>query len=253
MTNIIMFGIQKGGSGKTTSAGIAAHLLSQSYKVLAVDMDSQGNLTELLTQQDIYDFHGKTILEALKTKDAYQYIHKINDQLHIITADDLLATFPRYLYTEYKGNRATVLKETLQPVVDWYDYVIIDTPPALGDQTINALSASDYVVSMFESSKFCYSALDRFFETIMHTQEQINPHLKVAGILRTMIDSRRSDAKALIELVEEEYSEYVFETIINRKAATGRLSIQGFINNPELKEAVRQYQEFIKELTNRVK
>lgn len=250
---VITFGIQKGGSSKTTTAGIAAHVLSQEYHVLAVDLDSQGNLTELLTQRDIYDFHGQTVLEALKEKDARRFIHPVHERLHMLTAEDLMATFPRYVYTQYKGgNPALILRETLETVKDQYDFILLDTPPALGDQTINALAASDAVVILFETSKFCYSALGRFLETIVHVQDKVNPELKVAGILRSMIDQRRTDAKAFCELVEEEYKHFIFDTIITRKAATGRLTIHGFQDNPEIDQAVEPYQSFIKELLARV-
>ncbi|TLS49291.1 ParA family protein [Paenibacillus antri] len=249
---IITFGIQKGGSSKTTTSGVTAYLLSQNYKVLAIDLDSQGNLTELLTQQDIYDFHGATIFEALKEKDAKPYVRRISDALHLIPAEDHLARFPSWLYEQYRGNRSLVLKEALENVQDDYDYIIIDTPPALGDQTINALSASHAVVAMFETSKFCYSALGRFLETCVHVQELVNKELKIGGILRCMIDTRRTDNKALVELVEEEYKDICFETILTRSAATGRLSINGFQDNPELKKAVHQYHGFVKELLERV-
>ncbi len=251
MAKVISISVQKGGSGKTTSAGVVSYLLSQQFKVLAVDLDSQGNLTELLTQRDIYDFHGETVLEAMQSRDAKRYIHQVTDSLHMLTADDLLATFSRWLYMEYKGNRSLVLRETLASVKDSYDYIIIDTPPALGDHTINALSASDSVVVMFETSKFCYSALGRFMETVHHVQNMVNPELRVAGILRAIIDKRRIDSKALSELVEEEYPELVFENVITRKAATGRLSIQGFNDNPELGDAVEQYRDVVKELLQR--
>ena len=254
MATVISFGIQKGGSSKTTTSGIVAHILSEEYKkkVLAVDLDSQGNLTELLTQQDIYDFHGKTVFEALKEKDARKYVHKINERLDLLTAEDHLARFPSWLYESYKGNRSLVLKETLENVQNDYDYIVIDTPPALGDQTINALAASDAVVAMFEASKFCYSALGRFLETCIHVQELVNKDMKVAGILRSLIDARRSDNKALIELVEEEYEDLCFNTVMTRTAAIGRLSINGFQNNPELNPALKHYREFVKELIERV-
>ncbi|RKD26483.1 cobyrinic acid ac-diamide synthase [Ammoniphilus oxalaticus] len=252
MAVVITCGIQKGGSAKTTTAGTLSYLLSREHRVLAVDLDSQGNLTELLTQQDIYDFHGQTILEAMKEQDARGYIHRIDDTLHILTAEDLLATFPRWLYSEYGDNRSLVLDKTLEKVKDDYDYILIDTPPALGDQTINALCASDAVVVLFEASRFCYSALERFLETVGHAQRKVNPKLKVAGILRSMIDSRRTDSKAFIELVEEDYPELVFETIISRKAATGRLPINGFFNNSELRQAVEPFHDVVKELINRV-
>jgi chromosome partitioning protein len=252
MAKVITFGIQKGGSSKTTTSGIVAYLLSQSHKVLAVDLDSQGNLTELLTQRDIYDFHGSTVFEALKERNARKHIKVITDNLHILTAEDHLATLASWLYANYNGNKSLLLMETLEDVQDDYDYIIIDTPPALGEQTINALAASNAVVAMFEASKFCYSALGRFLETIVHVQNLVNKDMKIAGILRCMIDTRRTDNKALIELVEEEYKDLCFKTIITRTAATGRLSINGFNGNPELTQALAQYQGFVEELLERV-
>lgn len=254
MAKVISFGIQKGGSAKTTTSGIVAHILSQEYgyNVLAVDLDSQGNLTELLTQQDIYAFHGHTVFEAMKEQNASEYIHKVNNKLDILTAEDHLARFPAWLYETYRGNRSLVLKDTLDPVRERYDYIILDTPPALGDQTINALAASDHVVAMFEASKFCYSALGRFLETCVHVQDKVNPDMKVAGILRSLIDARRIDNKALIEMVEEDYKELCFNSVMTRTAAIGRLSINGFTNNWELNQGLKYYREFVKELLNRV-
>lgn len=252
MAKVISFGIQKGGSSKTTTSGVVAYLLSQQYRVLAIDMDSQGNLTELLTQRDIYDFHGKTILEALQNRDANGYIYQVTDNLHLIGAEDHLATFPRWLYGNYHGNRALVMAETLASVRDKYDFIIIDTPPALGDQTMNALAASDYVVAMFEASKFCYSALSRFLESCVHVQAQVNPDLKIAGILRGLIDARRTDNKALIDLVQDEYGDLCFNTILIRNAAAGRLSINGLFDNSEINAATMHYKLFVKELLERV-
>lgn len=251
---IISFGIQKGGSSKTTTSGVISYLLSRDYKVLAIDMDSQGNMTEFLTQRDVIEFRGATILEAMKEQDASGYIYKVSDSLHLIGAEDLLATFSRWLYSESRvENKSLVLDQTLSTVKDNYDYIIIDTPPALGDQTINALAASDYVVAMFEASKFCYSALGRFLETCWHVKEKVNPNMEVAGILRGLIDSRRTDNKALISVVQEEYGDMCFETILTRSAAAGRLPIEGFENNKELDKAVEQYEIFLKELIVRVK
>jgi chromosome partitioning protein len=252
MAKVISFGIQKGGSAKTTTSGVVAYILSQTYKVLAVDLDSQGNLTELLTQRDIYDFHGSTVFEALMEKDAKKHIKVITENLHILTAEDHLARLAGWLHSNYTGNKSLILMETLEDVQDDYDFIIIDTPPALGEQTINALAASHAIVAMFEASKFCYSALGRFLETCLHVQKLVNKDMKIAGILRCMIDTRRTDNKALIELVEEEYEDLCFKTVITRTAATGRLSINGFIDNPELNQALQQYQSFVKELLERV-
>lgn len=247
VATVINFGIQKGGSSKTTTAGVTSYLLARDKKVLAVDMDSQGNLTEFLGRRGVDNFSGQTILEAMQEGDVTDYIFEISDNLHLVPADDLLATFSRWLYNDHRGN-----KEALKPVMDIYDYIIIDTPPALGDLTINALAASDRVVAMFEASIFCYGALGRFLETVWHVREKINPNLAVAGILRGLIDARRTDNRALISQVAEKYGELCFETVLTRNAAAGRLPLVGFENNNELGRAVAQYESFVKELLDRV-
>lgn len=252
VAQVISFGIQKGGSSKTTTAGVTSYLLSRQYKVLAIDMDSQGNLTEFLGRRDVASFSGQTVLEAMKSNDVTDYIFEITDNLHLVPADDLLATFSRWLYNDHRGDKTKVLRESIEPVMDIYDYIIIDTPPALGDLTINALSASDRVVAMFEASIFCYGALGRFLETVWHVREKVNPNLAVAGILRGLIDARRTDNKALVSQVAETYGELCFKTVLTRNAAAGRLPLVGFENNNELDRAVAQYVYFVEELLERV-
>jgi chromosome partitioning protein len=253
MAKIITFAVQKGGSSKTTSAGITAYLLSKQYKVLAIDLDSQANLSELLLQKDVDELYGKTIFEALQKQDTHGYIQKVTDSLDVIPSDDQLATFSRWLYTKYKGNHSLVLERTLESINDNYDFIIIDTPPALGDITINALCASDGIVVMFETSKFCYSAIGRFLSTAKIAQQKVNPKLKILGILCSMIDNRRTDNKQCLELAREEYKGFIFDTVIQRKATTGRLPLYGFIDNPEIESAVEQFKPFIKELLKRGK
>lgn len=252
VAQVISFGIQKGGSSKTTTAGVTSYLLSRQYKVLAIDMDSQGNLTEFVGRRDVASFSGQTILEAMQAGDVTDYIYEVSDTLHLVPSDDLLATFSRWLYNDHRGNKSFALRDALAPVLDNYDYIILDTPPALGDLTINSLAASDRVVAMFEASIFCYSALGRFLETCWHVREKVKPNLAVAGILRGLIDARRTDNKALISQVAETYGELCFETILTRNAAAGRLPLVGFENNNELDRAVAQYEYFVKELLERV-
>jgi chromosome partitioning protein len=256
MAKVITIGIQKGGSGKTTTTGIVAYLLSQKYKVLAVDMDSQGNLTEMMTgEQDIYRFKNRTILEAIKERDARNYIHRITDNLHIIPTTDLLSTFANYLYN-LRGNKRNlnlILSDTLDTVKQDYDFIIIDTPPALGEQTIGSICASDYVIVMFETSMFCYSALPRFLETYAHCRIRVNQKLKLLGMIRTLIDNRRSDNKVLVARVEEEYKDLCFKHVITRTAAIGRISLMGFIENSELENAVTQYKQLVDEILERIK
>ncbi|WP_353738326.1 ParA family protein [Peribacillus asahii] len=133
-----------------------AYFLSQDKnKVLVVDMDSQGNVTDLLTQEDVEYFEEKTVLEAFKDGSVEEYIYQVNDYLHVVPADDYLATLAKLLYTEmnYK-NQNLALKEILEPVIYDYDYIIIDTPPSLSEPMVNAVCASDYVIVLAESSKW---------------------------------------------------------------------------------------------------
>lgn len=252
MSKTISFGIQKGGVGKSTTTGISAWLLSKEAKVLAVDFDSQGNLTQLLTQQNVYDFSGKTALEAVKAQDARPYIHRVNENLHILPAEDLLATFPRWLYREYKGEPASVLESTLASVKQDYDYILIDCPPNLGDQTVNALIASDYTVPMLQSEPFCLDALYRFLELVEHVKK-LRPQMAVAGILTTMMDSRANTDAFIIEKARQDYEQHVFPTIIRRRSRIKDFSLYGITDQSKAdRDALMLYEDFVKELKNRV-
>jgi chromosome partitioning protein len=262
MAITITMGIQKGGCGKSTTTGILSYLISQNgYKVLAIDMDSQGNLTELLSEKPSNDFMGKSVLEAMQQNNVREFIVPINDNLDLLPANNFLATFPRWIYTgktydgsniPFRGNPSLILDQTLDSVREEYDFIVIDTPPSLSEQTTNSLCASEYVVVLFECSNWCYSAIPNFMDSVNGAQEFGNRGTQVLGILRTMNDVRRSDAKAFNELIAEDYPEQVFETIITRKAPTGRLSLYGFNSNAELKSALAQYENFYEELMSRV-
>jgi chromosome partitioning protein len=255
MAITISFGIQKGGVGKTTTTGITSYLLSKKYKVLAVDFDSQGNLTQFLTQQNIYDFTKKTVLEAIKEEDPRPYIHKINDKLHILPAEDLLVTFAKYLYTEYPGKeKESLLRNTLSIVKNDYDYICIDLPPNLGEQTLNALTASDFVVTLLQTEPFCYDALDRFLETLTLVQTKTNSQLRIAGILTTLLDSRTSIDTAILNQARSDYDDVVFNTIIKRKSKIKEFSLTGIADTLKSdRDALLMYKNFTKELIKRVK
>lgn len=268
-TKVIVFSIQKGGSSKSTSSAITAYLLAQrGHKVLAVDMDSQGNLTSLLAKADsIYVFRGGSILEAMQDTDAtgydlyHTYVHQASDNLHVLPAEDLLATFPRWIYTEYvrthKGsNPGLILKAMLDKILaaHHYDFVIIDTPPHLGDQTINCLAAATHVITMFEPSKFCFDALPVFFETVQIVKRDLNRDLTPLGILCTIIDARRTDSRMFMEALQgnEFFGPMLFNTVIHRKATTGRVSLYGFEDNSELGDAIVDYKSFVEEMLDRL-
>ncbi|KAB2328006.1 ParA family protein [Cytobacillus depressus] len=263
MAITITMGIQKGGCGKSTTTGILSYLLQEDgYRVLAIDMDSQGNLTELLSEQPSNEFIEKSVLEAMQYNDVKSYIVPISENLDLLPATNFLATLPRWIYTgktytgetiPFSGNPSLILDQVLEQVRDDYDFIIIDTPPSLSEQTTNALCASEYVVVLYESSNWCYSAIPNFMDSVVSANEFGNRDTKVIGILRTLNDVRRTDAKAFNEMIEEDYPNDVFQTVITRKAPTGRLALYGFNENPELRQALDQYKSFYKELIARVK
>lgn len=263
MAITITMGIQKGGCGKSTTTGILSYLLkTDGYRVLAIDMDSQGNLTELLSELPSNEFMGKSVLEAIQQNDIKSYIVPISENLDLLPANNFLATLPRWIYTgktysgetiNFSGNPSLILDSVLEQVRDEYDFIIIDTPPSLSEQTTNALCASEFVVVLFESSNWCYSAIPNFMDSVTSANEFGKRDTKVVGILRTLNDVRRSDAKAFNEMIEEDYPNEVFKTIITRKAPIGRLSLYGFNENSELRQALEQYKRFYKELIKRVK
>jgi chromosome partitioning protein len=256
MAKVITFGIQKGGVGKSTTSGIISYLLAnEGYHVLVVDMDSQGNVTDLLTNMEPDEFAGQTILEAFEEENVRPYIHKVTENLDVVPADDYLATLSRLLYTssKYKGrNISLALSELLDPVKDQYDFIIIDTPPSLSEPMVNAVCSSDYVVVLAESSKWAFTAIPRFMETVQYAKENVNPKVELLGILRTMNDVRRADSKAFVELIGDQYPNLVFDTVIRRKAATGRIAIDGLFENKEIRSALEQYFLFYEEFKSRI-
>lgn len=279
MAKVITLGAQKGGVSKTTSACAIAYLLALQHKVLLCDMDQQGNASEMFLQADLEDWldEGKIeghIYHALRQRNAERYILPVMREeqhgasLDLLGSSDSLVKFTRQVVykpprldveieeTQQGSNiwRNLVLKRTLEPLMDQYDYIIIDTPPALSEFTYNALSASDGVVALFEPSKFSLTALKRFFQTILDVQARTNPNLRILGILPTLVDQRRTNTKVLLEEIQtnEDYAPYVLPMSIHRKEPTKRLPIYGFLDNPEIMDAVDQYIGVTNELVHRV-
>lgn len=273
MGKVITFGIQKGGSGKTSTSSITAYLLATAgYKILAIDLDCQGNMTELLTMTDANHFKGMSIAEALEEEDLNGRIIEFDDipNLDLVPANDDLAAFPDMALLNFldidrighvqlddeglaqlKPEVNLILRRTLDKVRDKYHYIIIDTPPNLSRTTVNALSASDQVVIVFEPARFCFSAIENFIETINLVQDRVNPDLSIAGILPNSIDIRRYDNKEYLQKVREKYGDLVFDTMIKRRANIGRIPDTGFIEDTKLFADLDQYTEFIKELFDR--
>lgn len=275
MGKILTLSTQKGGSSKSTTTAAVAHILSKEkgYKVLAVDFDPQGNLTELLTGYDPDDFSEETILEAIEDQNARNFIHQVEDNpnLFIIPADENLGIFSRYIFSKYyqkdtnghvlvdedgfivMSNEANlVLRRTLEPIREEFDFILIDTPPFISDHIVNPLMASDGVIVVFQTNKLGFKAIRRFLDSIKTCQDGLNPNLRLYGILATMYDQRVTDSKVYLKHAEKKYKELLFSNQIKSQATVGRLSVFGFVENKELSDALEQYHLFVDELLNRL-
>lgn len=256
---VITFGISKGGCSKSTSSGISAWILAQQgYKILCVDMDGQGNLTSMFTgEYDICNvFENKTSLEAIIEGDVRPYILNVGGNLDIVPSNDYLSNLLKEMVQNRIG--ADGLSKSLSHVLENYDYIFIDTPPNLGEQTTSSLSVNSpngsYAVIMFDGSMFCYYAVEKFLEIMSEARKRLNPTLKPLGVLFAIIDSRVKENETMEELIEEDYPGLKFDTIIRRKAATRRIPIYGFgEDNKELNNALEHYYPFVEELKERVK
>jgi len=197
-------GMQKGGVAKTTSVyNISAVLAGKGNKVLMIDFDPQASLT-LSTGYNPLDFE-TTICDVLSESRTpiTEVIYKVSaiENLELIPSITTLAAKEINLLNQRA--RESKLKKALQIIRNEYDYIIIDCPPQLSLLTVNAFTASDYIIIPCETSKLSYFALNELFNTISEIQEDLNDNLKIIGIIATLFDQRINDHKEILNQLQE--------------------------------------------------
>ena len=247
MAKVIAFCNQKGGVGKTTTATtMAAGLQLKGYKVLLVDSDPQGNATDTYRAQ----IKGTATLYDLlfENEPANECVQKTDHGL-IIAADPLLKEAGKHL----NGVSGTYrLKERLEPIRDDFDFILIDTPPTLGELLTNALTAADEVIIPVTADRYGVQGLAQMQETISDIKRYTNPNLTISGLLlvkytwRTRLN--RELHKAL-KGIAEQFNTIVFNTTIRestktREAQTARMSL--FEYAPKSTTAL-DYTDFVNE------
>jgi chromosome partitioning protein len=211
MSQIIAIANQKGGVSKTTTSHtMAAGLKQRGYRVLALDMDPQGNLSDN-AGADNYDC--PTMYELLKKEVvAEETIQHLS--FDIIPANILLAGTEQELNKTGKEYR---LQECIENVRDRYDYIIIDTPPSLGILTINAFTAANEIIIPTTAGIFAVKGIVQLNDTINTVQKYCNKQLKIAGILITKFNPRvniNKDIKALTTQLSEQINVKIYNTYI---------------------------------------
>ena len=215
MGRIIAIANQKGGVGKTTTAiNLSASLASLGKKVLAIDMDPQGNMSSGLgvdkneVEKTVYDLIiGNIGIEECIYEEVIENLDVLPSNIDLSAAEiELIGV----------DNKEYILRDEVNKVKEKYDFIIIDCPPSLGLITTNALTASDSVIIPVQCEFFALEGIMQLLNTIRLAQKQLNPNLDIEGVLLTMLDSRTNLGFEVVEDIRKFFKEKVYNTIIPR-------------------------------------
>lgn len=257
-TNIIALSNQKGGTGKTTTcANLGIGLAQEGKRVLVVDNDPQASLTISLgwTQPDklpvtLSTLMGRAIMdEPIRAEEAI--LHH-SEGVDVLPASIELSGMEVSLVNAI--SRESVLRQVLEELSPRYDHMLIDCMPSLGMLTINALAAANSVIIPVQAQYLPAKGLEQLLQTVAKVRRQLNPRLKIDGILLTMVDNRTNFNREISALLRETYGGKirVFATDIPHSVRAAEISAEGksiFTHDPHGKVA-EAYRALTKEVTH---
>ena len=215
MGRIIAVANQKGGVGKTTtSINLSACLAALGKKVLAIDMDPQGNMTSGLgidkneVEYSVYDLIlGEVEVEQVLCKDALENLDVIPSNINLSAAEiELIGVEDK----EY------IIHNEVEKIRNNYDFVIIDCPPSLNTLTINAMTTADTVLVPIQCEYYALEGLSQLIHSIELVKERLNPNLEIEGVVFTMYDARTNLSLQVVENVKDNLNQTIYKTIIPR-------------------------------------
>ncbi len=250
---ILSISNQKGGVAKTTTAhNLGAGLCLIGHKVLLIDLDPQANLSSVCGINNA----DKNIYNVLKKEiELQEIIINVQENLDIAPSNILLSGLEMELTQTGKEYR---LKEAIESIKANYDYIIVDTPPSLSTLTINAFTASDYVIIPTTASIFSIAGVSQLYNTIKEVQKYTNNTLKIAGILITQFNARTNVSKEIEEFTNklaDSIDAKVFNTTISLGTAINESQLSSldiYSHNKRSKVAI-EYISFVKELMETIK
>ena len=215
MGKIISLVNQKGGVGKTTTAiNLAACLAEAGQKVLAIDMDPQGNMTSGLgvdkdaIENTVYELLlGESSVEDCLQKEVIENLSVIGSNINLSAAEIELIG---------EEEKEYILQKAIAPIRDNYDFIIIDCPPSLSMLTINSMCLADTVLVPIQCEYYALEGLTQLIHTINLVQERLNPSLEMEGVVFTMYDARTNLSLQVVENVKNNLNQTIYKTIIPR-------------------------------------
>ena len=215
MGRIIAVANQKGGVGKTTTAtNLSACLAEKGKKVLAIDIDPQGNMSSALgidknnVENTVYElFLGECTLEECLQSEVLEKLSVLPSNVNLAGAEIELIGIE---------DKEFILKNHIEKVREEYDFVIIDCPPSLNTLTINAMTTADTVLVPIQCEYYALEGLSQLIHTIDLVKERLNPDLEIEGVVFTMYDARTNLSLQVVENVKDNLNQTIYKTIIPR-------------------------------------
>ncbi|MGB7069241.1 MAG: AAA family ATPase [Pyrinomonadaceae bacterium] len=251
MGKIIAVANQKGGVGKTTTAiNLAAALATKRRKVLIVDADPQGNATSgsgvgrSNSRKTLYDaiISGESVKELVLPTEI--------PTLWVLPSDKNLAGAEVELIERKHRNHA--LKTLLEPIREFFHYIIIDCPPSLGVLTVNGLTAADSLLVPIQCEYYALEGVSELFDTLTRLKKELNPGLAIEGLLLTMFDERTNLSTAVAKDLRDFYGSQVLKTVIPRNVRLAEAPSFGqpiLLYDPRSRGA-ESYTQLAKEILN---